>query len=167
MKFKVVINVKDTENAIEAVEAFKKKKYEGKDIRFTNVNMISLNEKFRKKLFSKNDLFIDSTALWEMMQDIGGEGAHHFHGFSSKDIIDALVAISEPYAIIEVEYERHAVITTAITHFNEQIMIIIKIGSRIYSQANANINKLITMYPKSDVDKTLSKIDKKSILYKK
>ena len=43
---KLVINIKETETAIKEVDAFRTKKYVNKDVRFTNIHLKKLNEKY-------------------------------------------------------------------------------------------------------------------------
>ena len=162
---KLVINIKETKTAIKEVDVYRKKKYEGKDVRFTNVNLLKLNEILTESLFYKNDLFINSETLWELMQEIGDSGIHNYHGLTSEDIVTALSQITEAYALLEVELERHAIITTTLSHFEEPLMIIIKIGSGLYSNPNANINKIITIYAKRDIEEYIKKRMPKKILF--
>lgn len=166
MKMKTVINVKEREKAIKEVDVFRKKKYDNKDIRFSNTELKKLNEKMRVNLFNKNDIFISSETLWELMQEIGESGKmHNYHGLTPEDIVDALNSMIDPYAIFETKYARYAIVTTTITHFKEQLMVIIEVGSGVYLDVNANINKIITMYPKRNVDIMLNGLDKKDILF--
>ena len=79
MKMKIVINVKEREKAIKEVDVFRKKKYDNKDIRFSNTELKKLNEKMRVNLFNKNDIFISSETLWELMQEVGESGKSWFN----------------------------------------------------------------------------------------
>lgn len=124
MKTKIIINVKEKEAAIDAVDVFSKKKYENKDIRFSNTDLKKLNEKMRVKLFKKNDLFINSETLWEIMQEEGGGGKHHPHGLTAEDIINALNSFTDPYAVIDNTVNRYAIITATLSHFNEPLIIV-------------------------------------------
>ena len=56
---------------------------------------------------------------------------------------------------------------TYISSFNEPLMVIIELNSGLIVNKNANINKIVTMYPKSNLDEYLNKLDEKDILYKK
>ena len=167
MKMKTIINIKEKESAIENVDVFRKKKYENKDIRFSNTDLKKLNEKIRLNLFNKNDLFISSETLWELMQDEGGSGSHNYHGLTAEDIVTALNSITDPFAIIDNKTNRYAIITTTLSHFDEPLMIVIEIGSGLVINKNANINKIVTMYPRSDVETMIEKIIGKKIYYKK
>lgn len=164
MKVKVIINVKEKEKSINDLDEFRKKKYKEKDVRFTNVDLVKLNRKTRKNIFDKNDLFISSDTLWEIMQEEGGSGIHNYHGLTAEDIIDALNSINEPYALFESKHSRYAIVTTTLTHFGEPLMIIVEVGAGLHSNINANINKIVTMYPKSNIDIMLNGLDKKDVL---
>ena len=43
-------------------------------------------------------------------------------------------------------------------------MAIIEIGAGVYLDIDANINKIVTMYPKKNVDIMLNGLDKKDVL---
>lgn len=165
MKMKIIINIKEKETAIVEVDEFRKKKYEGKDIRFTNVDMIVLNETLSKPIFSKNDLFISSETLWEIMQPLGESNKHNYHELTAFDIVGALNSINKPYALFETKNSRYAIVTTTLSHFNEPLLFIVEIGSGLHVNANANINKIVTIYPKSSVDILLNGLNPKDILF--
>ena len=129
MKMKTVINVKKREEAIKNVGVFRKKKYENKDIRFTNVNLLEINKLIDKQLFYKNDLFINSETLWELTQPIGESGKHNYHELTPEDIVDSLNSITNPYALFETKLCRYAIITTTLSHFGEPLMAIIEVGA--------------------------------------
>ena len=44
-------------------------------------------------------------------------------------------------------------------------MIIIELKAGLSNNRDANVNKLVTMYPKSDLEKLVSHIDKSKILF--
>ena len=164
---KLVINIKETKTAIKEVDVYRKKKYEGKDVRFTNVNLLKLNEILSEPLFYKNDVFINSETLWELMQDLGGSGKHNYHDLTAEDIITALKSIAAPYAVIDNQINRYAIITTTLSHFNEPLMIVIEIGGGLFSNSDANINKIVTIYPRNNVDSMLENLTNKKLYYKK
>lgn len=165
MIMKTVINIKERENAIKDVDAFRKKKYEGKDVRFTNVNLLAINKLIDRQIFRKNDLFINSETLWELTQPIGCSGTHNYHELTPGDIVDALNSITDPYALFETKRRRYAIITTTMSHFEEPLMAIIEVGASLILNSQANINKVVTIYPKSNVDIMLNGLDKKDVLF--
>ena len=167
MKMKIVINVKEKETAINTIDEFRKKKYVGKDIRFINVNMVNLNKTLSKPIFDKNDLFIGSETLWEIMQPLGESNKHNYHELSAEDIVDALNSINTPYAVFETKNSRYAIVTTTISHFSEPLLFIIEIGSGLHANIDANINKVVTIYPKSNIDIMLKGLNPKDKLFVK
>lgn len=46
-------------------------------------------------------------------------------------------------------------------------MVIIEIGSGRIANPRASINKIVTIYPKDDIDRILAKTNPKDILYQK
>lgn len=137
------------------------------DVKFENVHLKDLNTLIGQNLFSKNDLYANTISLWELMQPIGKKGIHNYHGLTPEDIIDTLATITEPYCVIQTEITRYAIMSTSISHFGEPLMVVIEIRGGLNSNIDANINKLVTMFPKRDIDKTISSKDLKDILYVK
>ena len=101
------------------------------------------------------------------MQPVGNVGTHNFHELTPEDIINALNNLLYPECVIKVKQQRYAIIPTYISSFNEPLMVIIELNSGLIVNKNANINKIVTMYPKSNLDEYLNKLDEKDILYKK
>ena len=159
-----IINIKN-KKAINEINIFKEKKYSLIDVKFENVHLRDLNKLLPFDLFDKNDLFINSVTLWELMQPQGNAGAHNYHNLTPKDIYDALNLIINPYAIFRVKNERYAVVPVFISSFNEPLMVVIETGSELINKQNANVNKIVTMYPKSDIDNYLEGFKEKDILY--
>ena len=160
------INIANREKAIENLKDYKEKKYVLADVRFLNVHLREINKLLEFDIFSKNDLFINTISLWELMQPLGEKGGHNYHDLSPEDIADALSSITEPYCILKTEISQYAILSTMLSHFGEPLMIIIEVGSGNVADKEANINKLITMFPKRDIDKSLEHKDPKDILYR-
>ena len=160
------INIK-TNKAIKEIREFRDKKFVPVDIRFFNVHLKMINKIINYELFNKNDLYINSKSLWELMQPVGNVGTHNFHELTPEDIINALNNLLYPECVIKVKQQRYAIIPTYISSFNEPLMVIIELNSGLIVNKNANINKIVTMYPKSNLDEYLNKLDEKDILYKK
>lgn len=159
-----VINIK-SKKAINEIKQFQNKKYSRLDIRFENVHLREINKLLPFSLFEKNDLFINSDTLWELMQPIGKTGTHNYHGLTPDDIFNALNSLEEPYCIFKVKNERYAVIPVYISSHNEYLMVVIETSCGLITNANANINKIVTIYPKSNINKHLTKIKNDDILY--
>ena len=160
------INIANREKAIENLKDYKEKKYVLTDVKFLNVHLREINKLLEFDIFVKNDLFINTISLWELMQPLGDKGGHNYHDLSPEDIVDALSSITEPYCILKTEISQYAILSTTISHFGEPLMVIIEVGAGLDKNINANINKLVTMFPKRDIDKSLEHKDPKDILYK-
>ena len=159
-----IINIKN-KRAINEIQKFKDKKYSLVDIKLENVHLREVNKLLPFILFEKNDLYINSVTLWELMQPTGSTGIHNYHGLSPEDIYNALNSIEEPYCVFRVKNERYAIIPTYISSFKEPLMVVIEKGSELINKKNANINKIVTIYPKSKIDSYLDKLNNKDILY--
>ena len=159
-----VINIKN-DDALDIITKFKDKEYVMCDIRFENVHMKRVNALIKYELFSKNDLFANSTTLWELMQPQGEQESHNYHGLTPLDILDALNNIISPYCIFKTKQNRISIILSCLSHFGEPLMAVVEIGASLIEDEKANINKLVTMYPKSNIDKLVGLIDPKRLLY--
>ena len=161
-----IVDVKN-KKAIKEIERFRLKKYQMTDIRFVNVHLKRLNKLLSYDLFSKNDLYINSSTLWELMQPVGDSGSHNYHGLSPRDIVDAINGIERPYCVLRVKYGRYAIIPVNIDGQNDPLMIVIELGGELVNRLHANINKIVTIYPKDGIDRILSKAKPTDILYQK
>ena len=162
-----IVNIQNKKEAVQLLQLFKEKKYVLVDVKFENVHLREINKLLEKDIFSKNDLYINTISLWELMQPLGEKGGHNYHNLSPEDIVDALSSITEPYCVLKTEISQYAILSTSISHFGEPLMVIIEVGAGLDKNINANINKLVTMFPKRDIDKTLKHKDEKDILYLK
>jgi len=159
-----IVNIKN-KKAISEITNFKNKKYSLVDIKFENVHLKELNTLVSFDLFDKNDLYINSVTLWELMQPEGNSGSHNYHDLTPEDIYEALNSIVDPYCILRVKNERYAIVPVFISSFNEPLMIVIEKGAELINRQNANINKIVTIYPKSDIDNYLGGLKEKDILF--
>ena len=101
------------------------------------------------------------------MMDIGNKGRHNSHGLTVDDVYMALQSIRDPRYVYIAKEGRYAIISSKLSHFNLPLLIVIEVGAGILGDVDANINKIITIYPKDDIDGLIEKLDKKYLLYKK
>ena len=161
-----IINIGDKKKAYNDIQQFKNKNYDSVDVEFNNVHMTSINKLVGFKLFSKTSLYARSSTLWEAMQPVGKVGRHHYHGFESHEIIDALGLVLEPELIYE-SYLGRYVIIVYMEQKEQYIMIIIEKNAGLENDRNANVNKLVTLYPKGNFNKIIKNLPKDKILYNK
>lgn len=160
------INIK-ANKAIKEIREFRDKSFVPIDIKFENIHLKKLNEVVNSELFSKNDLFINSKSLWELMQPVGGAGSHNYHGLTPEDIFSVLNSLLNPLAIFHVKNDRFAIVPILISSFKEPLMVVIEKDAPLMNRQKAKINKIVTIYPKSDLDKYLKSLNEKDILFKK
>ena len=98
-----VINVKSVD-ALKQITEYKNKQFVMHDVRLENVHLRKINELVRSNLFTKNDLFVNSVGLWELMQPKGQKGGHNYHDLSPKEVLDALNNIVSPYCIFKTKH---------------------------------------------------------------
>ena len=163
---KRIINIGNKKQASKQLNQFKNKQYESVEIEFINVHLTSINELVGFKLFNKTSLFARSSMLWEIMQPVGKVGRHHYHGLEPTDIVNALSLLQDPLIVYESYLDRYAVIVFGNDKYTH-IMAVVELNAALENDRNANVNKLVTIYPKNELDKTINNLDKSKILYKK
>ncbi len=161
-----IINIKNN-RAEKQLNILKERKTTKLDIRFSNVHLIRINTLLGFNLFKKNDLFANSETLWEIMQPVGGKGVHNYHGLTPKEIIDVLNSLTDPYCVYNAKNDRYGIVSLIIGECGEPLIVIIEVGAGTIEDKDANINKLVTMYPKDNIKDLLSRMNKKDILYYK
>ena len=163
----VLINLGKREEAINDVSFFKNKRITSIDIKFENVHLCYVNEILERTVFRKNDLYIDSLTLYELMQPIGTRGGHNSHDLTPEDIVDALLSCKNPSAIVLVKEGRYGFLTIKQSHFGKPLLVVIELKASLAKDINFNANKIVTIYPKDDLDEFLSKFSTNSILFPK
>ena len=162
---KPVINVGNRELSTTIIAQIKENNYVPFDIRITNSHITNLNKLTGRTLFRKDALYINSKTLWEIMQEGVGHGTHNYHGLSPEDIVLALEELDKPSVVINAKQNRLAIVTVSLSHFNEPLMIVIETGASLRGIINANVYKIVTIYPKSDMENYLKQMNRKDILY--
>ena len=69
--------------------------------------------------------------------------------------------------MISVYGTRFVIVTNIIAHCGNPIIAIVETGSPLTLSRNANINKVVTLYPKKKFDNYISNIPKSKITIKK
>ena len=158
------INIQNKKEALLKLITLKEKEYQT-EVRFNNVHLKNINKLLGFNLFSKNDLFVDAGTLFELMQPIGGKGKHNYHGLTPGDILESLKNIDNPYCVLENETNRVAIVSSIISHFGDPLMVVIELNAGLTSDAAAKINKMVTMFPRGDVDEYINKMGVEKVYY--
>ena len=161
------INIRNQEKAEAEIGKFKNRKYDSISLKLSNVHLLRINDIIRQNIFSKNDLYVNSETLWEIMQPIGGIGSHHHHGLTPKEIVDVLNSLTNPYCVYKSENNRYAIVSVILSESGKPLMVIIEVGASLVENPKANINKFVTMYPRSNLQKVIKMMNPKDILYRK
>lgn len=161
------INIGDKEKAINDINQFSLKNYQALDIEFFNVHLIKLNDISKNKLFDKTKLYVRSSTLWELMQPEGKSGKHHFHGLSAEDIYDCIKGLANPLCIYSSYNERIVIVTSKENVRQEKMILVIEKHSSLENNRDANINKLITVYPKKNIENVILKLRVDQLIYSK
>ena len=160
------INIKKRREALDTLNKFKEKNYNMQIVRLDNVELRKINNYLMHTVFKHNDLYVDANTLFEIMQPVGKQGKHNYHGLSPETVIGSLKKIAYPYCIFEDGIQKYAVITSEMSKNNQPIMIVIAIETDTRTNIVKEINKIVTMFPKNDVDSFLKNMPQEKILYK-
>ena len=161
-----IINIK-SKKTLKTLEHLRDKLVSNTDIKFENVHIKKINDCMRKNIFSKNDVYISSVTLWEIMQPEGSSGSHNYHGLKPEDILGALNELTNPLCVLKAKNERFLIVPIYISSFDKPLIVVLEKGAGLITNKNANINKIVTIYPKSDLDKMIEKAEENNVLYKK
>ena len=99
------------------------------------------------------------------MQPMGKSGSHNYHQLTPDDIYNALKSIKNPEYVIKAKLDRYAIIPVYVSSFNLPLMVVIEKGAELINKKNANINKIVTIYPKSDIENYIRKLNEDDVLY--
>ena len=167
MNSKNTINISNKEFALSILGQLRDKDYVAFDVEITNSHIKELNELIGRNLFTKSSLYISSTTLHELMKPVGGKGQHNFHGLTPDDIYMSLLSIRDPRCVFIDKKGRYAIISIELSHFDYPLMLIIEKNAGLQIDAKARINKVVTIYPKTQIDEYIAKVDERKLLYKK
>ena len=160
---KSIINI-NSSTASRDIALFKNREYV-MDIRINNVHLRSINRLIGFNLFSKNDLYVGGETLWTSMQPKGENEHHNYHDLTPEDIVEALRNITKPYCVLENGDNRIAIISSIMSHLGKAVNIIIEIGAELRGFKDANINKLVTLFPIGRVEEHLKNVGVEKIYY--
>lgn len=147
-----IINIKKERSTLQEFERLRLKKYFYNEIRIDNVHLLLVNRFSKREIFSKDSMYVAPSTLWASMKSSGCDKSHNFHNLSPQIIYDSLRAIKCPVAIYKSKkYLNRFIIVTPIKYNQEHIIVIVEVGARLVNDINANINKLVTIYPKDKV----------------
>lgn len=161
---KTSINIKNKIAAIKELECYKRRKVVPVDVRLTNTHLKKINGYIHLDLFSKNDLFVSSDTLYDIMQPIGGKGRHNYHALTPKELVEVFNSLIDPYCIYVAKYGRLGIVTETTTETGDPLLAVIEIGAGLMNNLDANINKLITTHP---TFKDVKRLKNRQILYSK
>ena len=152
-----IINIKNKTEALMSLERFRLKEQSGVEIKLINVHLCEINALVGEKIFSKNDLYVTGETLYEIMQPIGdGHGRHHYHGLSPKLVLETLNNAKFPYGIYKAGNQRYVIVTISTNITGENVVLIVEIGASLKGVRDANINKLVSIYPRRNIDKKIN-----------
>ena len=163
----ITINLGERESSIVTLEQLGHNEYVPFDVQITNSHIMDLNNLIGRKVFRNNLLYINSETLHDIMKNEEGKGQHNYHGLSPEDVYMALSSIKDPQYVFVAKYNRYAIISVELSHLKLPLMLVIEAKAKLIKHLYAEINKIVTIYPKDQIDKYIEKLGKGLLLYKK
>lgn len=144
----VFINLGNEKSALEILNSLKIKRSNTIDIRIRNSYITQLNKVIGRKVFKNDSLYISSDTLWEIMQPLGRRGSHNYHNLTPQEVYNALRSIKDSDDV-SISYDgRYVIVTLAETSDGASIVVIVSPNSQLKDDYEANIIKIVTIYPR-------------------
>lgn len=155
------VNIINKEKTIALLNRCKRKNYHALEIRFHNVSLIKLNDILHEKAFYKNDLFASASKLYAAMQPLDTVLELSAHELTPEEIYDVIKNISESKEAYKTRDSRYMVISNTVAACGYYIVAVIETGASLINKRDANINKLVAVYPK-DIELVRRKYKKRA-----
>ena len=117
-------------------------------LRITNSHIKDLNQIIGRNVFRKDAVYINSQSLWETMQPIGGEGGHHYHGLTPKQIYNALSHIRYSKNVIVSYDQKYVIITDIDVSDKASLVVVVKPDGYLVKEDQRDVVIVISVYPK-------------------
>ena len=163
-----IINIGEKNKTITQLMSLKEKDHGNVDIKISNLHLIKLNTLAKQTLFTKNDAYISAHTLYCAMNNednSNNKGTHNYHDLTIDDIYEGLKSISNPSMIFSSDQNRYLIVSLFISSFGVPLLVVIEVHADLVKDKTANINKIVTIYPKGDVNDLL-KGTKEKLLYR-
>ena len=141
------INLGEANESIESLRILKEKKQNSRYIRIINSNIKELNKVIGRKVFKKDALYIHTLTLWEIMQPVGRQGKHHYHGLTPEDVYNALSRLQYSKEVHPSYEDRFIVITDIVVKDDVRLVVIVTPNETLVKEGIDNVVVIITIYP--------------------
>ncbi|MCQ2793782.1 MAG: hypothetical protein MJ207_00195 [Bacilli bacterium] len=148
-----LINIKKEKDALKELSKLKRREYVYSEIRIDNIHLKHLNLLVKDYIFTKNAIYVRPSTLWATMKSGGRNNSHNFHALSIEEAFKTLNAIDHPKEIYESlkRSKRYIIVTDVLFKNKINIIVIIEKDVALINKIDANINKIITIYPKDKI----------------
>lgn len=139
------INIGKRREAIRILKDFKINHYENRPIEITNIHLENINNIFGRKIIFRNNCFVESQTLWELMQPLGNKKTHNSHNLSPTEIFEALFNVKKPLEVVESYFGRYVILTIAIEQNGHKLGVVVE-PETYHTVLNKTVNKIITIH---------------------
>ena len=141
------LNLANKDACIALLEDIKDNDYVPFYLRITNSHIRDLNKVIGRNVFKKDAVYVNSQSLWEIMQPVGGEGGHHYHGLTPEQVYNALIRLRYSKNV-RVSYDNRFVVITDVD-YNDEVLLVVVVSPNItvVKEELDNVIIVITIYP--------------------
>ena len=143
---KTEINIAKREEALNILRDFKENMFINKPIKLINIHIKTLNSILKENIFIRDNCYIDSQTLWEIMQPLGKKTCHNSHNLSEIEVFNVLKNIKNPINVVKSYFNRFLIITIA-TEINGYHLCAVIEPNTYNVILEKVINKIITIHP--------------------
>ena len=142
------LNLANKDTCIALLEEIRDNDYVPFYLRITNSHIKDLNAVIGRNVFRKDAVYVNSQSLWEIMQPVGGEGGHHYHGLTPEQVYNALSRMRYSKEI-RLSHDGRYIVTTDISHStNVFLVVILDPDGYLKTEMIEKIIVVVSIYPK-------------------
>ena len=142
------LNLANKDVCIALLEEIRDNDYVPFYLRIANSHIKDLNAVIGRNVFRKDAVYVNSQSLWEIMQPVGGEGGHHYHGLSPDQVYNALSRIRYSQNVIVSYDQKYVVITDVDVSDNACLVVVVKPDGYLIKEDQKDVVIVISVYPK-------------------
>ena len=142
------LNLANKDVCIALLEEIRDNDYVPFYLRIANSHIKDLNAVIGRNVFRKDAVYVNSQSLWEIMQPVGGEGGHHYHGLSPEQVYNALSRIRYSQNVIVSYDQKYVVITDVDVSDNACLVVVVKPDGYLIKEDQKDVVIVISVYPK-------------------
>lgn len=153
------INIGDNKESIRFLNEIKEK-WVDTEYKVTNLGLTKLNKWCKTTIFHQEMAYINHSTLVDAMKSTGGRRKHNYHGLTPTEIIEAFKLLKDQKHIYSSKKNNDVVVivSSIVADCGYPIIVIIEINASLQQEKGAMINKIVTVYPKRNIESYLESL---------